>query len=197
MTLKELLGDAYKEGISIEEIESALQGKRYVDTAKGEYIPKDKFLDTEKKLKEALKEKELLAAKQKGTSDDLEAEKKEYLEKIAQLQHEVNKSKIEGVLKGAGLAEDDYKDFIDAFIGEDMEASETRAKSFVSALTKKTESAKKDAEAALKAQYLKDGVRLPDVGGGQPGEGALGKALAESAKQGGDKAITEAKDYYK
>lgn len=197
MTLKELLGDAYKEGISIEEIESALQGKRFVDTAKGEYIPKDKYLDAEKKLKEALKEKELLAAQQKGTSDNLESEKKEYLEKIAQLQHEVNKSKIEGVLKSAGLAEDDYKDFIDAFVGDDMETSETRAKGFVAAMTKRAASAKKEAEDALKAQYLQNGVRIPDAGGGQGGEGSLGKAIAESAKQGGDKAITAAKDYYK
>ena len=196
MTLKDLLGDAYKDGMSLEDIDSALQDKKLVDTAKGEYVPLDKFLETEKKMKQLTKENAELLKKQKGDGAERETEKNEYLEKISQLQREVNKGKVEGVLKGAGLTEEDYKDFIDSFVGEDAEASEAMAKTFASAMSKKIESAKKDAESALKAKYLKEGVRLPDTGGGKDEEGALGKRLAKSALEAGSSAIDDIKKQY-
>lgn len=42
-TLKEILGDAYKEGMSFAEVESALKGKDLVDLATGKYVSKTKY----------------------------------------------------------------------------------------------------------------------------------------------------------
>lgn len=196
MTLQELLGDAYKDGMSLEDIDSALKDKKLVDTAKGEYVPLDKFLETEKKMKALTKENAELMKKQKGAGEERETEKNEYLERISQLQREVNKGRVEGVLKGAGLTEEDYKDFIDSFVGDDAETSENMAKTFAAAMTKKIDSAKKDAESALKAKYLKEGVRLPDTGGGQDEEGAIGKRLAKAAAEQSGSAVDDIKKQY-
>ena len=35
-TIKELLGDAYKDGMTIEEVETALSGKKIVDLSSGD-----------------------------------------------------------------------------------------------------------------------------------------------------------------
>jgi hypothetical protein len=45
MTIKELLGDAYREDMTIAEIESALAGKKLADLSTGEYVSKKKYDD--------------------------------------------------------------------------------------------------------------------------------------------------------
>ena len=37
MTLKELLGDKYKDGMSFEEIEAAMAGRKFADLTSGDY----------------------------------------------------------------------------------------------------------------------------------------------------------------
>lgn len=72
--LKELLGDAYKEGMTIAEVEAALSGKKLVDLSTGNYVAKEKYdrLNTEhSELKTQYDEYK------KGTSD-FEAIKQEY-----------------------------------------------------------------------------------------------------------------------
>lgn len=44
-TLRELLGQSYKEGMTIEEAERALEGKRLVDLSTAEYVSKSKYDD--------------------------------------------------------------------------------------------------------------------------------------------------------
>ena len=43
MTLKELLGTNYKEGMTFEEAEKALEGMNLADLSKGEYVSKSKY----------------------------------------------------------------------------------------------------------------------------------------------------------
>lgn len=43
MTLKELLGDAYKDDITIAEIDEILKSKKLVDLKSGNYVDKDKY----------------------------------------------------------------------------------------------------------------------------------------------------------
>jgi len=74
LMLKELLGDAYKEGMTLAEIETALSGKKLVDLSTGKYVDKEKYdrLNTEhSELKTQFDEYK------KGTSD-FETIKKEY-----------------------------------------------------------------------------------------------------------------------
>ena len=49
-TLRELLGTAYKEGMTFEEAEKALVSKRLVDLFTGEYVSKAKYDDDTKLL---------------------------------------------------------------------------------------------------------------------------------------------------
>lgn len=51
--LKELLGDAYKDGMTFDDIETALQDKKLVDLSGGEYVSKGKLTDALNKAKVA------------------------------------------------------------------------------------------------------------------------------------------------
>ena len=49
-TLKEILGEAYKDGITVEEIENAIANKKLVDISTGAYVSISKYqaLENEK-----------------------------------------------------------------------------------------------------------------------------------------------------
>lgn len=49
--IKNLLGDAYKEGMTLEEVNKALEGKKLVDLSTGEYVSKGKYDTLETKHK--------------------------------------------------------------------------------------------------------------------------------------------------
>ena len=55
-TIKELLGDAYKEGMTFEEIEAALSTKKLADLSTGDYVSKGKLTDYEARAKKAEEE---------------------------------------------------------------------------------------------------------------------------------------------
>ena len=50
MDLKELLGENYKEDITVEEINSLISAMKLADLSKGEYVAKGKLTETENKL---------------------------------------------------------------------------------------------------------------------------------------------------
>lgn len=52
MALKDLLGDTYKDGMTVDEIETALADKKLADLSNGEYISKGKYIDLDKRYKE-------------------------------------------------------------------------------------------------------------------------------------------------
>lgn len=52
MTLKELLGDKYKDGMSFEEIEAAMAGRKFADLTTGDYVAKGKLTDAQKRYEE-------------------------------------------------------------------------------------------------------------------------------------------------
>lgn len=49
--LKELLGESYKDGMSLTEVDEALSSKKIVDLASGQYVSKDKYKSLEDELK--------------------------------------------------------------------------------------------------------------------------------------------------
>lgn len=55
-TIRELLGEAYKDGMTFEEVESALSGKKLADLSSGEYVSKGKLSDYENRAKKAEEE---------------------------------------------------------------------------------------------------------------------------------------------
>lgn len=54
-TLKDILGEAYREDMTLAEIEKALVDKKLADLSSGEYVSKGKLTDYERRAKEAEK----------------------------------------------------------------------------------------------------------------------------------------------
>lgn len=63
--LKTLLGDAFKEGMTLEDIDAALKDRKLVDLADGEYVGKKKYEDAVKEREEARRERDEANAKVK------------------------------------------------------------------------------------------------------------------------------------
>ena len=56
MDLKELLGENYKEDITVEEISNLISAMKLADLSKGEYVAKGKLTEAENKLTNLKKE---------------------------------------------------------------------------------------------------------------------------------------------
>lgn len=85
MNLQEMLGDAFREGMSIEEINTALSGKKFADLSTGAYVDKNKYeADIKAKNDELKKKSDELTAKM--STDELakakEAEKDKLIETL-------------------------------------------------------------------------------------------------------------------
>lgn len=165
MDIKGLLGDAYREGMTIEEINAALADKEFVDpTTLPKSVSKELFdkkvseLAKFKKDYEDLKNTTLTDEEQRQkVLEDAENARKDYLRKSARL--DVEKVFVEG-----GLTHDDYKDIIEDIVSEDAEKSVTLAKTLMSVISNQ----KTATEKAVKSELLK-GSPKPPAGKGSEG----------------------------
>ena len=187
MDLKTLLGDAYKEGMTIDEINAALADKNFVDPATlPKSVAKDVFDKTASELAKVKKELKDLQESTMTADEKLKAE----LEKAttAQLTYkkELSKLRAKEIFVSAGLTEADYSSILDAVVSEDEETTKARAKSMVDLI-----SAQKAAvEKAVKAELLKGTPKPPAGEGGDTGE-AFEKEI-EAARANGDMATVAA-----
>jgi len=187
MDLKTLLGDAYKEGMTIDEINAALADKNFVDPATlPKSVAKDVFDKTASELAKVKKELKDLQESTMTADEKLKAE----LEKAttAQLTYkkELSKLRAKEIFVSAGLTEADYSSILDAVVSEDEETTKVRAKSMVDLI-----SAQKAAvEKAVKAELLKGTPKPPAGDGGDTGE-AFEKEI-EAARANGDMATVAA-----
>lgn len=187
MDLKTLLGDAYKEGMTIDEINAALADKNFVDPATlPKSVSKDLFDKTASELAKVKKELKDLQESTMTADEKLKAE----LEKAtaAQLTYkkELSKLRAKEIFVSAGLTEADYSSILDAVVSEDEETTKARAKSMVDLI-----SAQKAAvEKAVKAELLKGTPKPPAGDGGDTGE-AFEKEI-EAARANGDMATVAA-----
>lgn len=169
MNIQELLGEAYKEGMSVEEINTALAGKTFVDPSTlPPSVPKDTFDKTAKDLAAAKKRVgELESAnlsedeKLKNALADAQATKDEYTRKSIRLD-------VEKVLVQGGLSEKEYESIIDTLVSTDKDASIALANNLINIITGQ----KKTAADAVKAEMQKD---LKDPPKGREGDGKVTK----------------------
>jgi len=187
MDLKTLLGDAYKENMTLDEINAALADKNFVDPATlPKSVAKDVFDKTASELAKVKKELKDLQESTMTADEKLKAE----LEKAttAQLTYkkELSKLRAKEIFVSAGLTEADYSSILDAVVSEDEETTKARAKSMVDLI-----SAQKAAvEKAVKAELLKGTPKPPAGDGGDTGE-AFEKEI-EAARANGDMATVAA-----
>lgn len=167
--LKEVMGEAYKENMTAEEINSFFETK-FAES--GKFVPLTKYTALENKNKEYKeKDKEIASLKtelegfknqnltdQEKLQKELENEKKSREDLTKQL----NKTTVEKILTKGGINEEDYKDFIDDLVTDDLQKSEKLANNIVAAFQTKLEAEVKNAVAAK----LKEAGELPKGGGG-------------------------------
>lgn len=96
--LKELLGDAFKDGMTIDEVNAALKDRKIVDLASGEYVGKGKYEAAVKERDDARKERDEANEKHKDYDDLVKYRDEAEAAKKA--------SALEETLKGYGVKPD-------------------------------------------------------------------------------------------
>lgn len=173
MNLKELLGDAYREDMTLEEVEQALEGINLVDPDKlPKSVSKEVFDKTASELARVKKELKELQEKNMTAEEKLKLELEKAAESQAQYKRELAKLRATEIFVAAGLTEDDYKTLLDIVVSEDEEATKVRAKSMVDVIA----SQKKAVEKTVKAELLK-GTPKPE-----PGDPSKGVTLEDFRK---------------
>ena len=187
--LQTLMGDAYHEGITTEEIATFFQGKKFADLSTGNYVDKNKYENEIKTLKASISQKDN-ELKAKMSDEELsQASVKEQQAEIERLTNLLNQqaldsnkskamantSEIKNIL---GLKDDDsdYNGFLGNIVSSDGEKT-SKIATYVNKIVKDSyEKGKKDA--------LKDSLGSMGKGGKTPTGsqeiGALGKELAQN-----------------
>lgn len=181
MDLKTLLGDAYRENMTLDEINEALEGMSLVDPSTlPKSVSKEVFDKTASELAKVKKQLKELQEKSMTDEEKLQAELEKAVESQRQYAKELAKLRAKEIFVEAGLTESDYSSILDAVVSEDEETTKTRAKSLVDLI-----SAQKAAvEKAVKAELLKSTPKPPAGDGGNTG-GVFEKEI-EAARANGD-----------
>lgn len=190
MDLKELLGDAYKEGMTIDEMNAALASKKLVDLDSGNYVNKDKAkADIDAKEAELKRVREELAGKlteeekTKKAQEDKENELKQLQETMAQLKRTTHQTKIEAALSETKIKleiKDDDKEFQD-FVSTITNDDEVKNLSVATYLSKILKNAyEKGSSDAKKEQIAKN--KNFNSGSGDGKDAELGARLAKQNK---------------
>lgn len=204
MNLKELMGDAFKDGITVEEITSFFEGKKFADLGTGQYVDKNKFDNTVNDLNKKLTDaNNQLSAKM----TDEEKSQQAQLEKdneIAQLKKLLSENTINGnkntvvsVLTstrdtlGLDANDKDFVKFVDNITSEDSARSSDIA-NYVS-------KAVKDAYEKGKQDATKDSMGNFGKSKGQSSDGSSNDTIGEIGKRlaGLNKPNKETFDYFK
>lgn len=195
--LQKLLGDAYKEGMTIDDINNALQGKKFADLSTGAYVDKNKY-DADIKAKETELQQKAQELASKMTDDEKaqnEAAEKDKL--IATLQKKIKEDAINSSKTNAaailatnkkllGIKDDDagYNDFISSIAFENFETTKTLATYINKLVTDSYEKGKKDSGKDSLGNFGK-GVATSSSSNGAVA-GNLGTELAKASTSGVD-----------
>jgi hypothetical protein len=202
--LKGVMGEAYHEGITAEEVNTFFAGKNFADLSTGQYVDKNKYDRDVQALNTTITEKQN-ALNAKLTDDEKAAQAREAdRQKIAELTQLLeqntlnsNKSIASGLLSQAktilGLKDDDadYGSFINNIVSNDSNKTNSIAK-YVAKLAK--DAYEKGKQDATKDSMGKFGNQNKGQGDGSNELENLGKNLA---KQSMSTVTKEQVDYFK
>lgn len=158
MNLKEMLGDAYKEGMTFEEVSNFFEGKKFADLSTGNYVDKNKYESEVNSLKTQLSEKDTALKNKMSDAEKVQLaqqEKDAEIEKLkAMLTNNTingNKNTVNGItlsareILGLDANDESYVSFVNNITTEDTTKSSDIA-TYVSKLVKDAyEKGKKDA----------------------------------------------------
>ena len=187
--LQALMGDSYKEDLTVEDIANFMKGKKFADLSTGSYVDVNKYNNEVKNLQDQLSQKdvelkskmsdeELTKAAQQAKDDEIERLKAMLSANTLSSNKTIaNSSLVEGLnLLGVKDGDDKVKTFIDNITTEDTEKTSSIAK-YVNQLIKDAyEKGKKDSTKNAMGEF---GRQKGSSESGNKEIGALGKALAQ------------------
>lgn len=191
--IQSLLGEEYREGMTIDEINAVLANRQFVDpTTLPKSVEKHIFDKTASELSKV--KKELNELKNNSLTDEekvnaaiaaADARANEYSAKL-------NRLDVEKLFMADGLTENDYADLIEDIVSEDSEKTMKLAKSLLTVVKNQ----KSAAEKALRAELLK---KTPKPPAGEPGgeEMTLDKFRKLSPKERYDFSVSNPEEYKK
>lgn len=153
--IQKLLGADFKEGMTSDEILSALGTKKLADLSSGQYVDKGKLLEKDNLLK-AIQEtnKQLEEEKNARLTDDEKKAKEEAqrLKELEDLKKEVSKVKTEKIFVASGLEEADYSDLLNTIV----EANSQKSSEIAESLSKVIKTVKEKTEKEINAKLLNE-----------------------------------------
>ena len=191
--IQSLLGEEYRDGMTIEEINGVLANRQFVDpTTLPKSVEKHIFDKTASEL--AKVKKELGELKNNNLSDEekvnaaiaaADARANEYSLKM-------NRLDVEKLFLADGLTEADYADLIDDIVSEDSDKTIKLAKSLLAVV----KSQKSAAEKSLRAELLKKTPKPPAGDAGSEGM-TMEKFRKLSPKERFDFSVNNPEEYKK
>lgn len=194
-TLQEMLGDSYKEDMSVSDIEKFFEGKNYADLSTGNYVDKDKYNkqinsltqqlnDTKNELNTKLSDEEKSTRASQEQAQEIERLK----QLLSQNTISSNKNVVNSVMMssrdilGIDANDKDFDAFVDNITTEDDKKTSSIA-NYVSKVIKDAyEKGKQDATKDAMGNFGKAKGQGSDDGNGTV-IGELGKRLANNANK--------------
>lgn len=190
--LRGLLGEAYHEDITAEEVNNFFAGKNFADLSTGQYVDKNKYDRDIQSLNTTIQEK-TNALNSKLTDDERASQErqqdKQEIQRLTELlkQNTVTGNKnlaisaTSGIKNILGLKDDDkdYTSFINNIVSDDGERTNSIAKYVAKIANDAYEKGKKDALKDNMGNFGKSKKSADDEGSEKVGE--LGAMLAKNA----------------
>ena len=201
--MKDLMGDSYKEGITLDEVKTFMSGKKFADLSTGNYVDKNKYTNEINSLQGQLTDAQT-QLKNKMTDDEkivqAQKDKDAEIEKLKQLLSANtitgNKNMVVSELTnsrdilGIDSSDKDFQTFVDNITVEDSDKSNNVAKDVSKIVKDAYEKGKQDAVKDAMGNFGKGKGKSNTNGNDEIG--SIGKRLAEQNKPNGEKF-----DYFK
>ena len=191
--IRSLLGDEYREGMTVEEINAVLANREFVDpTTLPKTVEKHIFDKTASELSKVKKELGELKNNSMTGEEKVNAAIAAANARESEFIAKLNRLEVERLFVADGLTEADYADVIEDIVSEDSEKTMKLAKSLLTVVKNQ----KSAAEKALRAELLK---KTPKPPAGEPGnEGmTMDKFRKLSPKERLDFSVAHPEEYRK
>lgn len=191
--IQSLLGDEYREGMTVEEINAVLANRQFVDpTTLPKSVEKSIFDKTASELAKVKKELGELKNSNLTGEEKVNAAIAAAQARENEFAVKLNRLEVEKLFMADGLAEADYADLIDDIVSEDADKTMKLAKSLLAVV----KSQKSAAEKAIRAELLK---KTPKPPAGDPGNEVMTKEKFRklSPKERYDFSVNNPEEYQK
>ena len=153
MDLKELLGENYKEDITVEEIGNLISAMKLADLSKGEYVAKGKLTEAENKIKNITKEYGDYKASKQTEEEKKAEETAAEIARVQGIEKELATLRAKDQLLDNGFSKDEIKYLID---------NEQSPSAFAKVMADRVQSASEKA----KAKDIKENTQDPAASDG-------------------------------